>query len=168
MGPPPPPVRQISLIVMANGSNVCCFQTYPEVNPCESQCTDVDVVTGKCKCNSTNDATAIGSLTKCQAICEPNCINGFCVEPNRCNCNDGYRRAANESEWNVCHPICNAADNCTAECMAAAMCRTNESSQSNTTTFPEDWSTTDASAESYRMHRVGSKTGNEMPSISPR
>lgn len=32
--------------------------------------------------------------------------NGFCVDPDTCLCDQGYRLGYNESEWHICHPIC--------------------------------------------------------------
>lgn len=34
-------------------------------------------------------------------------MNGICVGPNSCECDDDYQMDFNITDWNVCHPICN-------------------------------------------------------------
>lgn len=34
-------------------------------------------------------------------------MNGYCNEPNLCECHDGYRNGINETDWNICYPVCN-------------------------------------------------------------
>lgn len=33
-------------------------------------------------------------------------MNGDCIDPNMCLCHDGYHQSYIESEWNICHAIC--------------------------------------------------------------
>lgn len=42
-------------------------------------------------------------LNNCQPHCHLPCVNGFCAEPNQCQCHQGY---VNESAPNICEPQC--------------------------------------------------------------
>lgn len=44
-------------------------------------------------------------------------VNGFCIDPNLCVCNDGYHLSYNESEWNMCHAICDPDSDSANSCM---------------------------------------------------
>ena len=41
---------------------------------------------------------------KCNPVCNNTCLNGYCVKPNTCKCNDGF---GTDSE-DKCVPICRA------------------------------------------------------------
>ncbi|XP_017889340.2 tenascin-like isoform X2 [Ceratina calcarata] len=53
----------------------------------------------------------------CESICDPACINGRCIRPNICLCNNDYVH----TKQGVCEPICSSCDNGT--CIAPNVCQ---------------------------------------------
>lgn len=47
-----------------------------------------------------------GSKTVCDPVCTPECQNGTCVEPNKCECFDGYQLSESSKKWYLCQPVC--------------------------------------------------------------
>lgn len=39
-------------------------------------------------------------------------MNGRCVEPNKCDCKNGYEKFNNQSSQHICCPICEADEYC--------------------------------------------------------
>ncbi|KAJ0179024.1 hypothetical protein K1T71_005799 [Dendrolimus kikuchii] len=60
---------------------------------------------------------------KCKPICRVHCENGFCEEPNVCNCREGYRK---KRTWygTLCEPVCES--NCiNGKCVSPNACECN-------------------------------------------
>lgn len=54
----------------------------------------------------------------CVPLCDRNCTNGICSNPNVCNCNDGYKMS---NVSGICVPLCN--DECiNANCTQPNVC----------------------------------------------
>lgn len=47
--------------------------------------------------NNDNDSSGV-----CEAVCSQECINGYCLEPDICDCNPGY----DFNEDGICEPVC--------------------------------------------------------------
>lgn len=81
-----------------------------------ANCNGTDTATCNCingVCISNNTCVCVngfkmidGHTNLCEPHCSLECRNGFCINPDSCECDSGYQRGYNESEWNICHPIC--------------------------------------------------------------
>lgn len=72
-------------------------------------------------------------------------INGICVDPDLCLCDEGYRPDYNETDNHICHPICDSEygenDGCVnSTCIAPNTCECfigfERNLDSNSTCFP--------------------------------
>lgn len=76
---------------------------------------------GICECESGYNKSAV---RVCSPICSLKCINGYCAEPEYCQCNIGYELSAFNgtddgnctncttlTEWNVCYATCEDCQN---------------------------------------------------------
>lgn len=50
-----------------------------------------------------------GHTDLCEPHCSKECANGFCINPDACECDPGYT-IRNESESHICYPICAEAE----------------------------------------------------------
>lgn len=89
---------------------------------CESACLNGHCVAppNTCECASDYEMTDAENNV-CQAICNPPCENGLCIEPNKCECFKNYTMLANGS--NVCVM---ETGQCTAKCPNGFCVRSNE------------------------------------------
>lgn len=56
-------------------------------------------------------------VSACEPVCEPNCVNATCTEPNVCTCDHGFAKDANDR----CEPVCSFCRN--GSCVAPNVCR---------------------------------------------
>lgn len=88
-------------------------------NDTSSLCTDNDGTSSKtCSCLNgfyTSNGTCVcangykmrdGFVDLCEPQCENECVGGVCIEPNECQCENGYELGHNKNETNICYPIC--------------------------------------------------------------
>lgn len=85
------------------------YTHHPSESVCIPHCDDgcvngectVTNGTSKCEC-SLGYQFANGSTSDCEPVCEMSCTNAKCVEPNVCECHEGYS-VKNESLPHECH-----------------------------------------------------------------
>ncbi|XP_043790674.1 tenascin-like isoform X2 [Apis laboriosa] len=56
-------------------------------------------------------------VSACEPVCDQNCANGTCTEPNVCTCNDGFTKGADD----LCEPVCVSCRN--GSCVAPNVCQ---------------------------------------------
>lgn len=90
------------------------------VFPCKEKEQCMASTTGKCECK-TGYKRNMMSL-ECEPICDEECVNGYCSEPNTCSCKQNFTHKNNTFCEPKCEPICPRF----SECMTDGSCKCNE------------------------------------------
>lgn len=110
-----------------------CIQNECASNEMEDNCQNGYCSDGVCMCDSGYEKNATGT---CSPICSLECINGYCSEPEVCQCYAGYdinlvngtddsncTNCTSFTEWNVCRAIC---EDCKNGTCIEGVCSCNE------------------------------------------
>ncbi|XP_031774005.1 multiple epidermal growth factor-like domains protein 10 [Apis florea] len=92
--------------------NTCdCFQGYRMIDTRENEVSLTDLFFFFFVLDNTTIVSA------CEPVCEQNCVNATCTEPNVCTCDHGFAKDANDR----CEPVCSFCRN--GSCVAPNVCQ---------------------------------------------
>lgn len=63
-------------------------------------------------------------MRRCRPKCDPDCVNGHCIEATNCRCLDGFQFRNNSQH--ICDPVCSAECKEHGKCVGPNQCRCDE------------------------------------------